>query len=289
MSGWWQHLPGYIDPILFSFGIFSVHWYAVCFVLGMGVMHFWLLASRRRFLWDIPEKKLEDLFFFILIGAFFGARLGYVFLYAPTYFLRYPAQIFVPFDPVTGDFIGIAGLSFYGALLGAIGVIFWWVRAHRFSFLFWTDRLVQAIPLGIIFGRLGNFFNGELWGRPTDVAWGMFFPQVSTNILRHPSQLYEMLGEGVVLFLFLLWVRRKKYQPGVLTACFLLGYGLIRFILEYWREPDVQLGLIAEMFSLGQVFSLAILIFSGVWLSYLFDLHKFRYICYNKTAFKEKE
>ena len=266
MSGWWQHLPEYIHPIFFSVGIFSVRWYAICFMLGVGAVWFSLLAYRRRFSWDITEQKLEDMFFWILVGSFLGARLGYVLWYAPAYFLAHPIQIFWPFDPVTGHFSGIGGLSFHGALLGAAGGLSWWTRANKCSFLTWTDRWVVLIPIGIIFGRLGNFFNGELWGRPTDVVWGMFFPGAIGDTLRHPSQLYEMLGEGVVLFLFFLWIGRKKHRPGVLTAWFLFGYGVSRFILEYWREPDAQVGLIASFFSLGQIFSLGLLLFGGVWL-----------------------
>ncbi len=266
MSGWWQHLPEHLNPIFFSVGIFSVRWYAVCFMLGIGVMWLCLLASRRRFSWGMTEQKLEDMFFWVLVGSFLGARLGYAFWYAPAYFLAYPIQIFWPFDPVTGHFSGIGGLSFHGALLGAAMGMYWWTRANNFSFLVWADRWVALIPLGIIFGRLGNFFNGELWGRPTDVAWGMFFPGAIGEVLRHPSQLYEMFGEGVLLFLFLLWIGRKKHRLGVLTAWFLFSYGAIRFILEYWREPDMQIGFIGGIFSLGQILSLGLVIFGGAWL-----------------------
>ena len=266
MNGWWQHLPEHIDPIAFSLGVVSVRWYAVCFVVGIGAVWIRLIAERNKDSWKVGEREMENLFFRVLIGAFLGARLGYVFWYAPAYFLEYPSQILLPFDPMTGHFIGIAGLSFHGALIGVAIAVFRWVQIRNASFLVWMDRFVSAIPIGILFGRLGNFLNGELWGRNTDMVWGMFFPQAGMMELRHPSQLYEMLGEGVLLYFFLTWIGRKKRHPGILTACFLFGYGAIRFILEYWREPDVQVGLVAGVLSLGQVFSLFLIGFGGIWL-----------------------
>ena len=265
MSGWWQHLPENIEPIAFSLGIFSIRWYAICFVLGGVTVWFWFVANRKKYSWKASEKQLDDLFFLVLIGSFFGARLGYVFWYAPGYFFLHPMQVFWPLNPMTGNFIGIAGLSFHGALLGAAAAIFWRVRTWQEPFLVWTDRFVRILPIGILFGRLGNFLNGELWGRNTDMVWGMSFPQAGTGLLRHPSQLYEMLGEGILLYLFLRWVGRKEYRPGILTACFLFGYGVIRFILEYWREPDIHIGLIGGIFSLGQVLSLCLIGGGGVW------------------------
>lgn len=289
MSGWWQHLPEHIDPIIFSVGFVSVHWYAVCFVLGMGMMWLWFIARQERQAWNVTREQMEDLFFYTLIFAFLGARLGYVLWYAPAFFFEHPVQIFWPFSEGGGNYIGIAGLSFHGALLGVAGGIWWWTHTHEHSFLMWMDRWMAVLPLGIIFGRLGNFLNGELWGRPTEVAWGMFFPQASTMMLRHPSQLYEMLGEGVLLFYFLSFVGRKKRRPGIITACFLLGYGFIRFILEYWREPDAQIGLIGGIFSLGQIFSLSFLMFGGIWLWSMIHPQKSRKMCYNGTACKEKK
>ena len=286
MNGWWQHLPEHIDPIVFSLGVVSVRWYAVCFVVGIGVVWIRLTAERKKNSWKVGEREMENLFFRVLIGAFLGARLGYVFWYAPAYFLEYPSQILLPFDPVTGYFTGIAGLSFHGALIGTAIAIFRWTRIRKEPFLAWMDRFARVTPIGILFGRLGNFLNGELWGRSTDVAWGMFFPQAGLMVQRHPSQLYEMFGEGVLLYLVLFWVGRKKRRPGILTACFLVGYGAIRFVLEYWREPDVQVGLIAGTLSMGQVFSLCLIVFGGIWFRHMvFRENVRKKICYNETAF----
>ena len=289
MIGWWQHLPEHIDPIIFSFGVVSVRWYALCFVLGIGTMWLRFSLDRKRFHWNVSEKNLVDVFFFMLIGAFVGARLGYVFWYNPLYFIEYPTQIFLPLDPLTGRFIGIAGLSFHGALVGAGVAMFWWAKTRRESFLVWADRFARIVPLGILFGRLGNFLNGELWGRGTDMAWGVLFPQAGIMVQRHPSQLYEALGEGVFLYYVLSWIGRKKRQSGFLAACFLFGYGAIRFILEYWREPDAQIGLIAGMFSLGQIFSLCLIGLGGIWLWYMTVRKVSEKICYNRTAFNERK
>lgn len=289
MIGWWQHLPEHIDPIIFSFGVISVRWYAFCFALGIGAMWIRFSLDRKRFFQHISGKNLEDIFFFVLIGALIGARLGYVFWYNLSYFIEYPVQIFLPLDPVTGRFIGIAGLSFHGALVGGAVMMFWCAKTRRESFLVWADRFARIVPLGILFGRLGNFLNGELWGRGTDMVWGMFFPQAGAMVLRHPSQLYEAFGEGVLLYGILSWIGRKKRRLGFLTACFFFGYGTIRFILEYWREPDAQIGLIVGMFSLGQIFSLCLIGFGGVWLGYMAARKVSEKICYNGTAFKERK
>lgn len=262
MSGWWQQLPGYIDPIFFSIGFFSIRWYGLCFLAGI-LMTWWYLTSlRQRLSWGISRSQIESLFFFALCGSFFGARFGYVFWYAPEYFLLHPVSIFWPFDIVTGDFIGIAGLSFHGAVFGMMAMVWVWTRAQRVSFFLWLDRLILVLPIGIFFGRLGNFLNGELWGRVTQSAWGMYFPRAGDMFLRHPSPLYEMIGEGGLFFLVLWWrSRRSTYWSGVLTGYFFVGYGMIRFVLEYWREPDAQIGLLMGVFSLGQLLSV---VFFGI-------------------------
>lgn len=288
MSVWWQHLPERIDPIFFSVGMFSIRWYAVCFAAGMGAMWLLVMVRAQRGAGEGSAKEWQDVFFPVLLGSFVGGRLGYVLWYAPAYFSAYPERIFWPFDPLTGGFTGIAGLSFHGALLGAAAGIYWWTRKERQSFLTWMDRWVSIVPLGIIFGRLGNFLNGELWGRPTEVAWGMFFPEAGA-VLRHPSPLYEMLGEGVLLFVFLAWLGRKKWSSGVLSAWFLCGYGAMRFGLEYWREPDRQIGLILGYLSLGQIFSFILLMAGSLSLWYLMRQRVAEKMCYNGKTFKARK
>lgn len=268
MNTWWQTLPGRIDPIVFSIGFFSLRFYAVCFVLGMGIVWLWLRREQCQHALQLSLTELDELFFYVSIGAFIGARIGYVVWYAPVYFMKHPWQIVSPFDAVTGNFIGIAGLSFHGALVGAGVVVWYFSKLHRQSVFIWTDQLVLALPLGIFFGRLGNFLNGELWGRTTTKVWGMYFPfaESGLKILRHPSPLYEMFGEGLFLFVLLQWlIRRRSYEPALATGYFLCGYGIIRFGLEFLREPDRQVGLFFEFFTLGQLLSL-MLTALGLWL-----------------------
>ena len=191
----------------FSLGIFSIRWYAICFVLG-GDNLFWFVANRKKYFWKASEKQLDDLFFPVLIGCPFGARLGCIFGMRPGIFspsVRFSGRI-----PMTGNFIGIAGLSFHGALLGAAAVIFWRVRLGRSRFLFGPMVSVRILPIGILFPGDWGILNGELWGRNTDMVWGMSFPRWN-RIAEASSQLYgEMLGEGILLYLFLRWSGGKN-------------------------------------------------------------------------------
>lgn len=264
MNAWWQHIPEHIDPIAFSIGFFSVRWYALCFLGGIFSVWAWLRRERRIRKWDISEDSLDGAFLSALAGAFVGARMGYVLWYAPGYFLSHPWMIILPFDPATGQYIGISGMSFHGALVGMAVTLYGWTVFRKQSLPEWMDRVVLAIPLGIIFGRLGNFLNGELWGRSADTLWGMYFP-LADKMLRHPSSLYEMIGEGVLLFCIVLFSnRRKKMVPGELTAIFLIGYGGIRFILEYFREPDSGIGYFFGALTLGQIFSIATILSGAI-------------------------
>ncbi len=266
MSEWWQHIPEQISPIVFSIGGFSIRWYGVCFAIGILLMwRLWLSLCRKE-RWGIPQDSLEALFLWVVVGAGLGARLGYVLWYAPAYFFAHPWSMVLPFSPVTWEWEGISGLSFHGAIAGSFLALWWHARRKQLGLWVWADRFFVAVPLGIFFGRLGNFLNGELWGRPTEQVWGMFFLSAPGGALRHPSALYEMLGEGVILFGILWWLRRwyPKCQPGFLSGCFLMLYGMMRFVLEYWREPDVQLGLFWGIFSLGQLLSLVLLFLGGI-------------------------
>lgn len=272
MSSAWQHLLEWLDPVAFSIGFLSVHWYGICFLLGIAAVWLWLEKERKR-RWGIQSALVDEFFFVILIGALIGARIGYAFWYAPEYFWEYPLALISPFDPVSGSYIGFSGLSFHGALAGLTLACFVWAVRRRQDFLIWTDRLALAVPLGVFFGRIGNFMNGELWGRPTEMAWGIYFP-LADSLLRHPSPLYEALGEGILLWMLLAFLRRfVGSQPGWMTAWFLGLYGWIRFILEYFREPDIQVGWLWLGFSLGQWLSLGLIGVSGM----LFWLLKGKY------------
>jgi len=267
----WQHLPSLVRPEIFRIGNFPLRYYSLMYVVAFSLIYFlvrWRLQKKEV---DLPLNLVDDFFTWAILGAILGGRLGYVLFYDFPYFSKHPAQIFLPFVWEKGHFIytGISGMSYHGGLLGLILVTLFFCKKKRVSFLKLSDLFVPAVPLGYTFGRLGNFFNGELYGRPTSVKWGMYFP-ADPLVLRHPSQLYEALGEGVFLFLLLWWLRKKPFPAGTLLGFYLLGYGGVRFVIEFFREPDPQLGLVWGPFSLGQVFCLG-MVGMGLGLSiYLF-------------------
>ncbi|MBP5993574.1 MAG: prolipoprotein diacylglyceryl transferase [Candidatus Moranbacteria bacterium] len=260
----WQHLLEWLDPVAFSIGFLSVHWYGICFLLGIAAVWLWLKRDQKHHLGGARSALVDEFLFVMLIGALIGARLGYALWYAPAYFLEYPLALISPFDPLSGGYVGFSGLSFHGALVGLALACFIWTARQQQDFLIWIDRIVLAVPLGIFFGRIGNFMNGELWGRPTEMVWGVYFP-LADSVLRHPSPLYEALGEGVLLFVVLSLLRRYVVsRSGQMGAWFLFLYGWVRFLLEYFREPDIQVGLLAFEFSLGQWLSLGLIGLGGV-------------------------
>lgn len=248
---WWQTLPERFDSIAFSFLTVSIPWYTVCYIFGilLATVFFVSLARRRQFF--TSEEATIELIVSVLWGVIIGARLGFVIFYGDESYWREPWRIISPYDFTLGEWAGIRGLSFHGGLIG--GMIGLWRFAREANRSFWgiADGLVQAVPIGLFFGRIGNFLNHEIIGRPTEAWWGMYLV-MGEGILRHPVVLYEALGEGVILFFFLVLVNRLKARPGNITALFLIGYGGIRFYLEFFRETELvsTLGL-----TVGQAFS----------------------------------
>ena len=188
-----------------------------------------------------------------MFGVILGGRLGYCLFYQPDYYLSHPMSLFAVWE---------GGMSAHGGIIGVIIVMIVFARMKQLSFLTVSDFVVPLVPLGLMFGRIGNFINGELWGRPASetLPWAMIFPQSGDALARHPSQLYEALGEGLLLFL-LLWIVSKKPRPaGLVSGLFCLGYGTARFVVEFFREPDVFLGLQALGLSRGQWLSLPLIV-----------------------------
>lgn len=202
------------------------------------------------------QDPIFDFLLFAFLGVLIGGRLGYVLFYNFSYFLENPLAVISPFSQITGEFIGIYGMSYHGGLLGVLmtGWFFCWKR--KIKLIDFADFIVPAIPAGYFFGRIGNFLNGELYGRATNVWFGMYFPEDAFKILRHPSQLYEAFFEGVILFLIFWIVRNRKSFQEKLLALYFLGYALARFLGEFFREPDEQIGLLFGNLTLGQLFSL---------------------------------
>ncbi len=262
LIAWWQHLPEHMDPVIFEIGSFRLQYYGLMYIVAFAVAY--ALACyriRRERDFDIDGDRLQGLFTAIILGLIVGGRLGYVLFYNPAYYLSHPLEIVLPFDFSNGiRFTGIAGMSFHGGLIGGIvgGGVF--VRKTRMDFLHTADLIFPCIPLGYTFGRVGNFINGELYGRVTAHPIGMVFPLAPGPGRRHPSQLYEAFFEGIVLFVFL-WVCKDRIKiRGAMLALYLMGYGLVRFFIEYARQPDAHLGLVLAGLSMGQLLCLAMIV-----------------------------
>ena len=251
--GWWQHLPSQMDPVIFSLGHFQVRWYGVMYVVAFTVVYLLTMYRIKREEFPYGKELVARFFTWAIIGILVGGRLGYVLFYNAGYFLAHPLEIILPISTQNGvEFTGFSGMSYHGGMLGVAVAFVLFARKYKVNFFRFTDLVVPAIPLGFMFGRFGCFINGMLYGRPTQVAWGMYFPMDSAGLLRHPSQLYEALFEGLVLFLLLWAVRRKRFAENAMAALYLLGYGLFRFGIEFFRQPDIQLGTVVSIFTMGR-------------------------------------
>jgi len=253
------HFPD-IDPVAIRLGPLAIRWYALAYIVGilLGWRHVRQIAASRPQV--MKEEEVDDLVVWCTLGIVLGGRLGYVLFYQPSYYLAHLAEI---------PALWHGGMSFHGGLIGVILAMFLFARHRGLSFLRIGDAVVCAVPIGLFFGRLANFANGELYGRPTDLPWGMIFPRDELQLPRHPSQLYEAFLEGVVLFLVLYVFRRAGYRerPGFLGGVFLIGYGLARIVGELFREPDSFMGYLSFGLTAGQVYSIP-LILAGLWLAW---------------------
>jgi phosphatidylglycerol:prolipoprotein diacylglycerol transferase len=236
-----------IDPIAFSIGPLAVRWYGLMYLVGFASAYgLGRLRIARGGAGRVTVPILDDLLFFVVLGVILGGRLGYVLFYKPGHYLQHPAEILAVWQ---------GGMAFHGGFLGVLVALWWVARKHRLRWVELTDFVAPLIPLGLAAGRLGNFINGELWGRVTEVPWGMVFRGAGPEP-RHPSQLYQFALEGLALFA-ILWLYSAKPRPaGAVSGVFLIGYGAFRFAAEYFREPDDFLGLLALGLSMGQWLSL---------------------------------
>ncbi len=249
MSQGYMEFPN-IDPVLVSIGPLSIRWYGLMYLIGFAFA-LWL-ANRRA---DKPgsgwtREQVSDLLFAGFLGVVIGGRIGYVLFYNFGLFLDDPLYLFK---------VWTGGMSFHGGLLGVITAMMLYARKHGRTFFGVADFIAPLVPFGLGMGRLGNFMNGELWGRVTDVPWAIIFPN-GGPYPRHPSQLYEFFLEGIVLFMILNIFIRKPRPLGSVSGLFLMGYGTFRFIVEYFREPDAQLGLFGGFISMGQILSLPMVV-----------------------------
>lgn len=268
MLYFYQHIPQYIDPIIFTVGSFSIRWYALSYLVGFGAVYGllkWRIKKGEIF-FSMPSAKyqmpnvLMDFLFVAFFSSIIGGRIGYVLFYNFSYYISNPLAIISPFE--NGNFTGIYGMSYHGALLGILLGSYVFLCIKKINFWKWANFVAPAVPAGYFFGRIGNFLNGELYGRVTDSPLGMYFIN-SPLLLRYPSQLLEAFLEGVVLFVILWSIRNKNFFLGKIFSIYLLGYGFFRIFSEIFREPDSQVGLILGYFTLGQIMSL-IMIIAGV-------------------------
>ncbi|MCE1273723.1 MAG: prolipoprotein diacylglyceryl transferase [Chlorobiales bacterium] len=252
---WWQHLPSQMNPVFFTIGPVTIRWYGTMYIVAFTIVY---LLSRYR----IATEKLKfdksfpgDALTWAMAGVLLGGRIGYVLFYGFHDFLANPIGSFLPIASGNGScrFSGISGMSYHGALIGVVIALFIFTRKSRSGFFETVDLFIPAVPLGYTFGRLGNFINGELYGRITTSAIGMYFPLAPGTELRFPSQLFEALFEGIVLFVLLWSIRKKTPWTGFISGLYLFGYGFVRFFIEFFREPDAQLGFVFFSFSMGQV------------------------------------
>jgi phosphatidylglycerol---prolipoprotein diacylglyceryl transferase len=258
MLNFYQHLPFHINPIVFRIGGFSVHWYSLMYLLAFLTNYLLLIYRIKKKEGDYNASFILDLLLYSIAGLLIGGRLGYVLFYNLHYYLSHPLAIVFPIQVSGYDLrvTGLYGMSFFGGVIGIVvtGIVF--TKKHKISFWKLADFVVPAIPAGYFFGRIGNFLNGELYGRVTQKIWGMYFPADLSAFLRHPSQLYEAFFEGLVIFVILWTIRNKSKFSGQLLLIYLLLYGFFRFCLEFFREPDPQIGLIFNFLTLGQIFSI---------------------------------
>jgi phosphatidylglycerol:prolipoprotein diacylglycerol transferase len=244
------------DPEIFRIGPIAVRWYGAMYLAGF--LGAWWLGRRRieQKLAPITRGQFDDLLFALVLGVILGGRLGYILFYKPGYYLEHPLEIFAVWH---------GGMSFHGGFLGVLAAAGIFARRCRIGWWELMDFVAPLVPVGLATGRLGNFINGELWGRVTDLPWGMVFRGEAGPAPRHPSQLYEMVLEGAALFALLWWFSSRPRPRMQVSALFLLGYGLARFVCEFAREPDSFLGVLALGMTMGQWLSLPMII-AGVWL-----------------------
>ena len=264
MENWlqfYQELPLRINPLAFHIGFVQISWYALMYLVGFAVVYYLLVWRIKKKEGDWSKETIQEFLIYAFLGVVIGGRLGYVIFYNLPFYLNNPLAIISPFNQ--GAWTGIYGMSYHGGLMGVLIATVFFCRKNKFNFLSLADFIVPAVPAGYFFGRLGNFWNGELFGRITVKSWGMYFP--GETLLRHPSQLYEAFFEGLILFL-ILWALRNgiKYKNKLLhVPCFMLyvlGYSVFRFGLEFFRQPDEQIGLIGGFLTLGQIFSLVLIL-----------------------------
>ena len=255
-----------LDPVALDLGFFELRWYSLAYLAGIFIGYWYMLKLIKQPGAPMARRHADDLVFYAALGIILGGRLGYVLFYNLSYYLQHPLDILKLWD---------GGMSFHGGMIGTVLGILYLSRKEKLNWLRIHDYVACCVPFGLFFGRLANFVNHELWGAPTTVPWAVRFPELIAGVTvlgppRHPSQLYEAILEGIVLFAILagmFWKSQARYEPGKLVGAFTFFYGLFRFLIEFVREPDAQLVVFAQSTGLhmGQWLSLPMIIL-GAWL-----------------------
>lgn len=268
----WNEIYLHFNPVAFEIFSIKVHWYGIMYVLALLLALFLAKFFAKRDKFGISDSMLDNYFIWVEVGVILGARLGYIVIYDPntSYYLANPWQIFNPF--YNGEFVGIRGLSYHGAVIGFVIATLAFCKKHRQNLFKLLDLVAISIPLGYVFGRVGNFLNQELIGRETTQIWGIYVD----GILRHPSQLYEAFLEGVAIFVILYFYKKFKKFDGELIALYAILYPVARFVCEFYREPDFQLGFVVFGLSMGQILSIFMFGFGLILYFYLVFKPKFQ-------------
>ena len=237
------------DPVAFNILSLEIRWYSLSYIFGISLG--WLYCKRKLINEDKYKNLFDDYIFYLVLGIIIGGRIGYILFYNLEYYLNNFSEIFQ---------IWKGGMSFHGALLGIIFTVIIFSKKHKINEFIFLDLIAVSAPIGIFFGRVANFINGELVGKTTDVYWGVVFPNID-NFTRHPSQLYEAILEGIVLFILLNWMYfRPNYKTGLCSFMFLIFYGVFRILSEFFREPDIQIGYLIGSVSMGMLLSMFMII-----------------------------
>lgn len=243
-----------LDPVFFHLGPLPIRWYPLAYIAGILAGFFYIKFISRKLKLNFSSQALDDLFCFSIIGIIISGRLGYILIYDPGHYLAYPLEILKSWR---------GGMAFHGGLIGFIVAAFLVAKKHKVNPWLVLDLSACIAPLGIFFGRIANFINGELFGRPTIMPWGVIFQNTGGgSVPRHPSQIYEALTEGLVLFIIMnsiLFFTKARLRPGLLSGIFCIFYAIFRFIIENFRMPDQQIGYIFSYFTMGQLLSLVML------------------------------
>ena len=255
-----------INPTIVKLGMFEIRWYGLFYIIGFLIAYIFVKRSYAQKNIIIKKENYETLLFNLMLGVIIGARLGYIVFYNLSFYLKHPLHVLAVWQ---------GGMSFHGGAIGVIIFGFLFCKKHKYSFYKLADPVAPFVSVALFLGRIGNFINGELWGRPTDLPWGMVFPSDALQLPRHPSQLYEAFLEGILLFFITYIMFRKIKKPGIVFWSWIGLYGLFRTLVEFVRQPDVQLGHLIGFMTMGQILSFIMIISSLIGIFLILRVKKY--------------